>query len=154
FEGAAQSGRTALAKITFSDLLTAIGCVPIFIDGRALRAGPVETYEKRVTSAVQSQYSPEMVDRFNQIPSDKRALIVDNWHLTGFQSKGKSAFLSFATARFGRVFLFSDPIFTIQEFATQSTDQKTMLQFQYATIPQFGYKARGRLIEKWLSLGR
>jgi hypothetical protein len=45
-------------------------------------------------------------------------------------------------------------MFESQEFATRSKDQVSLLLFHHAVIDEFGYKARAKLIEKWLTLGR
>jgi hypothetical protein len=154
FEGAGQSGRTALAKITFSDLLNMLGCVPIFVDGRDLRSISEDALKNRISSAVREQYAPELVERFLHLERRRRVLIIDDWHRASLSSQGRADLLKIANSLFGKVFLFSDPMFDIQEFVTRAKDQTAILQFQHATIQQFGYKTRGRLIEKWLTLGR
>lgn len=95
-----------------------------------------------------------MVDRFGLLDRERRALIVDDWHEARLKSKARSSFISMAIKQFGKVYLFSDPIFDIQELAREARDQATLLQFRRATLSQFGFKARGRLIEKWLTLGQ
>lgn len=154
FEGEGQSGRTSLAKMMFSDILNVLGLVPIFVDGRDLKLSSDEGFAKRITEAVKSQYVLDLVERFEDLERAKRVLIVDDWHKAKFSAQARADFLSVSTHRFGKVFLFSDPVFDFQEFATRAKDQSTILQFQHATIQQFGYRTRGHLIKKWLTLGR
>jgi hypothetical protein len=154
FEGEGQSGRTAFAKIIFSDLLNGHGCVPVFIEGNDLKNISEEIFTKTVTEAIKAQYAPDLVSRFLALENKKRILIVDDCNRAKLNSDARAKFLAIANQRFGKVLLFSDPIFDIQEFATRAKDQSTLLQFQHATIRQFGYKTRARLITKWLTLGR
>jgi predicted MPP superfamily phosphohydrolase len=154
FEGPPQSGRTALAKITFSDLLDSLGYVPVFIEGRDLKAGSERAFANRINKAVSHQYSADLVEKFGLFDPARRALILDDWHKAELNSKARTEFLSLAYKMFGKIFLFSDPTFDVQEFVTRAKDQSSILQFQSASLSQFGHRARGRLIEKWLFIGR
>jgi len=155
FEGEGQSGRTALARITFSDLLNGLGYVPVFLDGRGLRPVTETAFVRRIAAAVQDQYgAADLVERFGLLDKAKRVLIVDDWHKAVLNAQARADFLALANKYFKKVFLFSDAIFDVQEFATRAKDQTAILHFEHATIQQFGYKARGTLIEKWLTLGR
>ena len=154
FEGEAQSGRTSLAKIAYLDLSNSLGLVPVFIDGRELKSATEQAVINRVTKAVSDQYSPKATERFNQLDSAKRVLIVDDWHRSPLNSQGREELLALVGKRFGKIFLFSDPMFDVKEFATMGKDQASLLRFQHASLRQFGHKSRGRLIEKWLMLGR
>jgi hypothetical protein len=153
FEGPGLSGRTSLAKIIFSDTLS-MGFVPLFFEARAAWSGSEAALTKLFWKFAEEQYSAEMLERFKQLGSPQRVLIVDNWDRAGLSPEGRACFLSTAKKYFGKVFVFSDPMFEAQEFATASKDKASLLQFEHATINEFGHKARGKLIERWLTLGR
>jgi predicted MPP superfamily phosphohydrolase len=153
FEGPARSGRSALAKILFEDFLAA-GFVPLFVDGGSVKFRTAENLINRLWASAKEQYSPQVEERFKQLSPALRVLIVDDWHRAPLSPEGRATFLSTAKHHFGKVLLFSEPLFNIREFVTKSADETTMVHFDRATLPQFGYKARGKLIEKWLTLGR
>ena len=152
--GPDDSGKTALARMLYSDLQLRHGRVPLLLDGSALKGNnPVAVLSRAVNSAVIHQYSEAVLPKFLQEPVSDKALVVDNWHKSGFSKAGRNKFIEAACLRFGIVALLVSDLFTIEEVAASNQDSP-LAAFEHCDIRELGYVLRSRLIRKWHMLGR
>jgi len=93
-----------------------------------------------------------MLESFRQLERPKKALIIDDWHEARLNPDGRRNYLEIAGRYFGKILLFTDELFQIQEMVNNSPD--TLLAFDYASAMEFGHALRGELIDRWVSLGR
>src|SRR5439155_13810897 len=80
FQSAALGGKTALAKILFSEMLGTAELLPLLLNGDHIK----NSTERKVTTLsrkkFEEEYSPSMLEAFRQTEKDKRTLLVDDWH--------------------------------------------------------------------------
>lgn len=152
FQSPALGGKTSLAKILFSEILSTAEIVPLLLDGREITTATEARAESMFWKKFSEQYSSKTLERFQQWEKGKRALLVDNWHRTELNPEGRKAFLEVAGRHFGRILLFADDFFQLQELIEKAPS--TMLEFDHATIEQFRHTLRGRIIDRWVSLGQ
>jgi predicted MPP superfamily phosphohydrolase len=151
--GSDQSGRTALAKKTYSDVQKQ-GYVPILINGGELKAKNREGFLRALDEAFSQQYSTNSLEAFRQLPAERKALIIDDWHAIRFTEKNRRQVIEASKRVFGIVLVFTRDIFRIEEIAARRDETHPFLGFEYCEIKHFSNVLRGRLIEKWLSLDR
>ena len=82
----------------------------------------------------------------------KRTLLIDNWSRAALSAEGRKTFLEVCGQHFGKILLFADELFEIQELIDQSTS--TTLEIDHASVQQIGHKQRGHIIDRWVTLGR
>jgi len=151
-QGASSSGKTSLAKILFEDILNEGTCVPLLLDGNKIKSADEQKVLNSFLREFDREYTAAAGERYRQLKREERVLIIDNWHETTLNAEGRVSYLHIVDNYFGKVILLTDELYQIQELADKST--KTLLEFQYATIQELGYVARGELIDRWMKFGR
>jgi hypothetical protein len=151
-QGATSSGKTSLAKILFEDMLNEGTRVPLLLDGNKIKSADEQKVLNSFLREFEHEYISTALERYRQLRREEKVLIIDNWHETTLNAEGRASYLHIVDNYFGKVILFTDELYQIQELADKST--KTLLEFQYATIQELGYVARGELIDRWMKFGR
>jgi hypothetical protein len=152
FQSPALSGKTALAKVLFSEILRTGETVPLLLNGQEITSTAETRVEAMFWKTFGQEYSPEMLEAFRQLDKSKRVLLIDDWHKAGINPEGRKTFLEIAGRYFRRIFLFADDFFQLQELIEKSPT--TMLEFDHATVEQFRHALRGRIIDRWVTLGQ
>jgi hypothetical protein len=152
FQFPAFGGKTSLSRVLFADMLASLDIVPLLIDGRIIQSSSENRVVGLFWKTFQRQYEARTLDEFQQLPRPKRALIVDDWHYAALNASGRRAFLELASQYFGKIILFADESFQIQELVSGSPD--TLLAFDFATAMELGHASRGKIIDRWVTLGR
>ncbi len=153
FQGSGLSGKTSLAKmLVWESFRRGGGVVPILLDGRQLTSPGEQKVLSDIWRAFSEEYSREMLAEFQQLVKQDRVLVIDDWHKAALNHEGRREFLQIVGSRFGRVILFIDELFEIKELISNPAD--TILEFDHAMLREFGHRLRGRLIDRWVTLGR
>jgi hypothetical protein len=152
FQASSLGGKTSLAKMLVWEMLRTSGTVPLLVNGREIHETSDTKLERYFWKKFSFQYNNSMLDAFLQTEKEKRVLIVDDWHRAGLNSEGRGAFLEVADQCFGKIFLFVDDFFPLQELIEGSAT--TLLEFEHASIEQFRHALRGRIIDRWVTLGQ
>lgn len=152
FQASAFGGKTALARQLFWEIFRRGGGIPLLLNGCRITSAEEAKVLNEVWRTFSSEYDPKMLDEFRQLPKVERILIIDDWDKTELNSEGRTVFLKVATQHFEKVFLFTSDVFQIHELIERSTE--TVLDFDQATVMEFGHTLRGKLIDKWVTLGR
>jgi len=151
--GSDLSGKSTLARSLYCDL-RAKGLVPVALSGRALNARNQTEVQRVLDSAVSEQYGSVFVAAFNQLRPDRRAVIIDDFDHCYLNPKGQRQFLEIARAIFDTIIIIADEFFALEELSQQAQDNRLFYDFESLEIREFGYFLRGKLIEKWVTLGR
>ncbi len=136
----------------FSDLFSQGQYLPLLLDGKTIKTGAERKVVESFWERTRLEYGAANVETFRQLPKERRTLIVDDWHATGLNAEGRRAFLDVAARYFGKIILFTDDLFRMQELADKFSE--TMTEFEHLTIQDFSHLTRGTLIDRWLTLGR
>lgn len=152
FQASALSGKTSLCKVLFSDFVNRSDQVPLLLSGHGVDSADEARSEKLFWRLFEEQYNPSMLDAFRQLEKARRTLFIDDWHKTALNPDGRQLFLETAGRYFGRILLFADEFFPLQELLEGSA--KTILEFEHATVEQFRHALRGKIIDRWVTLGQ
>lgn len=152
FQGPAYSGKTTLAKVLFKRLYNYHSLLPLLLDAKGLKAYSDRKVVPLLESLVQHQYGATSSEPYRTASISRKVLIVDDWHYSDLDAEGRRQFLGVVSQHFGKVILFTDDIYQIQELAENSTE--VMLQFDHAIIQPFSHVQRGETVDKWVKLGR
>ena len=150
--GRERAGKSSLVKMLHADLHAA-GSVPLRVSGEAFRNQDEASVFRAVDKAVAEQYGPDMVERYRQLDPASRVLLVDDFQRCRLNKKGLAVLLDLLNAFFVKTVVIGSEALQYAEIATPGTDQSPLLSFRHCWIREFGHRLRGRLIERWLTLG-
>jgi len=146
-------GKTALAKTLYADLQRLHGLVPVMVSGGSIRN--LRDLRRAADKSFGDQYSLELRERFWQLPAERRALVLDDFHLVPLNRKTQCQLIAQARELFGTVLIFADDLYGFQQLAAQESDpQNPFPDFDHCEICPLGHVVRHRLIRKWVTLGR
>jgi hypothetical protein len=152
--GPSTSGKTSLAKTLYGDFLRRKQLVPILLQAEDIRgAGPAQV-QSSVNRAFERQYAKRLLEKFNQLDSQSRVAIIDDWHaVSNLNARGRALVLEYLGSKFGHVIVFTDDASVLHQMA-EAMAARGISGFEYCEIRQFGFRLRGELITKWETLGR
>ena len=154
--GPSNSGKTSLAKRLYVDIKRRKGVVPILLDGKGLRRATKGNFLKAVVAVFRSQYSlnPDQAVRYKQLEPSQRTLIVDDFDQARLSRQAQKELVEAMTRFAGSVLIFADDLFMIEQLKHGESNCDVQLRaFEHCGIGEFGYRLRGKLIERWHSFG-
>jgi hypothetical protein len=150
--GADRSGKTALARKLYADLKAKHRMVPLLLSGSDLATANERTIVDRVYAEFKSEYRSDQLEDYKQLPPSKRVLIIDDWHKTRLNGKGQQRAVAVLSQFFGKTVALAGDILRVAALA--ATELNPFSDFEDFEIREFGNYLRGKLIDKWETLGR
>jgi len=151
--GPDDSGKSALLKMVFMELSD--NYVPVLISGKDFNGRISENRFRRViAAAVERQYDPESVDRYFLLDPQRRVLLIDDYHQANLSPSSESRLVEFAKNMFGHIILAVSDFFGLRMITRKDIEENPLKRFDSCEIRELGHRLRGRLINKWLALGR
>jgi 3',5'-cyclic AMP phosphodiesterase CpdA len=151
--GNAQCGKTAFGKMLFLHAIRR-GLTPIFLDGEGAQKWSAKHREKTVDDIIRKQYNDLLPERFWQMATEDRVIIVDGFDHINLNLKGKAQVADWLRHHFGRVFIFGGDLTQIEDLVMAPDLEDSLSGFKRYEIRPFGHFLRDVLIEKWITLGR
>lgn len=153
--GIKESGKTAIAK-SFFKYLWNTNRVPIYLNGSDLshRYTDDEKFKNLVNSTAEQQYSKYDRDHFWQLDKTTRFLIIDDFHLSSLNTKGRAKIAELANTYFGGAIIFADEILKYEDLLAPSDEGEIFDSYNNLTIRPLGRRLRDQIIKRWLCLGR
>ena len=151
--GPEQSGKTALAKAVYQDLLD-LDVVPVYLTGDQFKSTDPQSVAKVIERQFSSQYSPGQLDKYLQLPNERKAFIVDNFHRNVFNRTGWTTLVRSLEIQCGSLLLLASDNFQIRELRDLNMSEHPLLDFKRFWINEFGHSRRYELIGKWFMLGQ
>jgi hypothetical protein len=153
--GAPLAGRSTLAKALYQDLRNIYSIKPLLLDGRLLSSVANEDTKRMIGDAIRQQYGAAAIERYSQMPSSQKAVIVDDFEGCGLNSTGRSLVIGQLKSSFDSVVLLVDEFSTLTSTVVAPEDDRVKdADFEMYEIREFGYYLRGKLVEKWVGIGR
>ncbi len=149
------SGKSALAKQSVN-LFRKADLVPIFLDGSKINSSNLkqETFISYIHEAFEAQYENTEWGNFQLLPKEKKAVVLDNFHLLRINEKGKIKLIELLNNNFGYNLLFADETLKFEEINYLKAEGKPFLDFINLEVLPFSKFLRHQVIEKWLTLGQ
>lgn len=149
-KGDERSGKTSLIYQLFRFSYDN-GHAPLLLRGLDLQPADREL-KKAVIHAVEQQYGKESLARFDQVPTAKKVVFVDDFDGQRLTNTQRSEILKFMRANFGGVLITVGNLFDIDEVISDGSIT-SLVGFTEYQLMEFGHKLRFELIRKWSSLG-
>jgi predicted phosphodiesterase len=146
--GDSQSGKTSLAKRLFIHY-RARGFVPVMLTGPRKPCLGREL-DRELRDAFSEQYESPSSQAFEQLASERKAIIIDDLHLMSGKAGHRRTFRQEIQARAAHVVYFAHDIAISIEDLVGFDDDDVVRRYQ---IQPLGHARRAELIERWAALG-
>jgi len=151
--GSPMSGKTTLTKKLYRDLRDRHRYLPILLTGSELSGKSAKGFLSALEKTFGQQYDAVHFERYKQMASTKKALLIDDWHLSRLGTTAKQVLMEAAADEFAIVVIVSAEQIWLQD-VMKAADTSNVSNFQYCDIREFGHRLRGQLITKWHNLGK
>jgi hypothetical protein len=152
-EGEDKSGKTALAKTLYIDIQRAAHLVTIFLNGRSLAAADFRDITALISREFLRQYEGQSAETYLQLERHLCAIIIDDFDSIPLSRAARSLVIEELERRFGKIVILVGGGFEI-DVITGKTDSPSFGGYRQYVIQEFGHLLRGKLISKWVALGR
>jgi len=149
--GSDRCGKTSLARTIYRLLQAECGLVPLLLRGTDFKSR--EQLPATLDAAYRRQYMPAMLDRYNQLPASRKAIVVDDFDAAQITRRALGLIVRQLGEWFGKVIIFADEHFEVDRIVT-GPDSTLLLDYRQYCIEEFNRVQRSKLIKRWVSLGR
>jgi predicted MPP superfamily phosphohydrolase len=153
-QGADLSGKTALLKTLYKDLSSGTTLIPIYLTEEDFNASSEDAFFARLWSAVRNQYSEELLEPYKQLPSERRALLIDNWHKSRLSADTKRALIRTAKVFFSVIVVTSNDVIDMSDVYSVETNALVVPTLRSVKIKEFSATGRGAVIDKWMRIAQ
>jgi len=142
------AGKTTLAKVLIQQL-KARGIVPLYLGPESHGRLRKHSIQDVCEAVAVRQYEQSQLDRFQQLSSSERAIIVDDYQMLPFDAAARQAFLTEIAAANDLVVLLATDDVRLEEFAPGSSEILSLWEFKHLELLEFGFAKRSELCRKW-----
>ncbi len=150
--GRERCGKTTLAKRLFWTFFKD-DKIPVYLDGSTLSKGSISGLDKLLRKQFCAIFTNPDLPLFDQAPASRRALILDNLHLSKLNARGRLLLISKLQEKFSTMIIFGDPLMMVEEVASGVVIEKSLPDFAKLHIRELGRFGRRKLIRRWFSIG-
>jgi len=148
------SGKTALAKTLYRHYLSDTTFVPVLLQGDAFDSVGEKSLRGLIRKTFEAQFGSTRLEHYLQLPLSDKVLIVDDWHKVRFNERGRSKLMRQMKEMFGHVVCFTGDPLSVEKITTTGESESAFADFEHCSLPEFGVRLRGKLIEKWQVIGQ
>ena len=148
------SGKTALAKTFYRHYLSETGLVPLLIDGECFDTVGAKNIRALIRKKFEEQYGNQHLEEFLQMDPSNKALIIDNWQKVRFNEKGRARLMQHLEPTFGRIACLASDLLSLEQMTDIENSENVFGRFAKCSLPEFGLRLRGKLIETWHQIGQ
>lgn len=151
-EGEEKAGRTSLLYQLFREYHDR-GFVPLLLRGKELVRSADAAVDNAVRLAFEAQYSAEQFTAFEQLPRERKLLLLDDFDEGPMKSaEARAGLLCLLRKRFGHIVVTVSEMFEVREML-EGDRENALASLEHYRLQPFGHALRGQLIWRWLSLG-
>lgn len=157
--GPEKCGKTALSRMIVRSLYDH-GIIPVLLDGRLIRDSDVTHLDRLIATVTEEMYSRSSVEQYLQLPKIRRALVIDDFHRSHLNQRGKNRLLTHYLSAFEFIVIFGEQEMLLQDITEAALRSRegdmgptAILNFKPLEILHFGYAKRSDLVRAWMYLG-
>lgn len=153
--GGDQAGKSTLAKILFEDF-HGKGFIPVLLHGRDFAIRTDDGIRATIAEKYEVQYESPPVSLYWQMISQKRVIILDDYHKIKYSGVVRSRIIRILSEIADIVVILGAYEAMLDELGKESRDagSQILVEFSYCSILEFGHVRQSDLVRKWFSLGR
>jgi len=151
--GSEKCGKTALSKVLFQDLRRS-GFVPIYVSGSEFKGYTESSVSSTVELSFEKIYASPDINALRQLEREKKAIIVDDFHKSRANARGRDLIINTLESLFGIVVLLGNEQLRFDDLIAEREEEPAIWHFIQCEILPFGHLRKADLVEKWYFLGR
>lgn len=129
------------------------GFVPLYLSGRGLRKTSERDLDQVVKRAVEEQYGPDAYERFFQLSSARKLLLLDDFDDSPEKAgRSRAETVVALRRRFGHAVVMAGELFDFKEMVEQEIPDGLGSITHYRMMP-LGFALRTKLIQRWFQIG-
>lgn len=144
-----KAGKTTLLKRLQVELLSD-NFVPVYLDAIHLNVIRPEQVMVAIEGAFEKQYQTPNIEIFRQLSSERRVILVDNFHAPKMTNTSRNTLISRLNVLAGITILVSADDPTVHEMVIHRALPE-LANFRRFEIKSFGYSLREQLIQRWFA---
>lgn len=147
-------GKTSMIKKVYQDLRSK-EIIPLLISGSEIdvQLTKPDVFANAIKNKFLDQYDVEEFQKFRQLASDKKVLIIDDFGYAKLNLSGKEKFIDICKKFFEIILIFGDDSFRYDEIFSLKNEKSLFTEFKNFVIRPLGRILKDALIEKWICLG-
>ena len=119
--GQERAGKTSLLKTLYVDITKTSSRIPLLLSGEALAAKHDESIVSPLRSAIRAQYGPEAIEPFEQMSSERKIILVDDFHKHRSGAASKHKLLHLLKAEADLVIVTSTDMPGLEDYGADTT---------------------------------
>jgi ABC-type oligopeptide transport system ATPase subunit len=143
--GESLSGKTSLAKMLFKDYSQGEKCC-VLLNGVDINTIVERNLRQRIEDIFASEYSVDNLERYRQLPPEKRVLIIDDFNNLPYHDERRSKVLSLLSQFASNIVIFIDNEVEGRIIKLLTSSDRII---NYYRICNFGNSKRHEFIKKW-----
>lgn len=148
--GDSLSGKTSLAKMLFRDYSQGEKCC-VLLGGEDLNTIVEPNLRERIHEIFTAEYSVDNLEKYRQLPPEKRILLIDNFNNIPYHDERRSKVLSFLGQFASNIIIFTDNEMEARLICSKLATP-TNTNVKYYRICNFGNSKRYEFVKKWYCL--
>lgn len=145
-------GKSSLLKKIFQ-YLHKLDKIPVLIDGYAIKSTSPEEFKKLLQKSFSDQYNTD-IEYFKQMDHNKIIILLDNFNKIKVNTRYKAHFLKNLNDNFPNLIITGNELTTVEDIVADSNIEEDLFStFTQYEIKEFGHQLRGKLIDRWNTLG-
>lgn len=140
--GAPKAGKTTLSKTLVKHIASSSDVVPLLLTGNDIASPDATTISRAVDLAVERQFGKQSIEPFRQLPSERVALVLDDFDRARLTRKGQARLLAWAEQMAASIILTVADTFPVDELTTKSTEHP------FYAYEQFELQPLGRALKR------
>ncbi len=148
-----RAGKTSLLKTLYLDISKASTRIPLLLSGLDLVAKPGDLLRNTVRAAIRVQYGPDAVELFEQLPSNRRIIMIDDFQKARMNEQAKRIVLRSFKEMATLVIVASTDLPNLTDHGAASNDSQNHVFSAIATLQELPPSSRAEIVRKWLRLG-
>ena len=149
--GETWQGKTTVAKMVVK-MLYDRQFVPVLIDGSKFSAANAGAFKKTLRASFEIQFNPSLWQSFEQLPKEKRALVIDNFGQSGLNQESLQFLLEAASSCCDHVIVFAHNNLRMQQHLQNETGEIKLSEYGHCRMLYLDASQRTHLIRKWIRL--
>jgi UDP-2,3-diacylglucosamine pyrophosphatase LpxH len=141
-------GKTTIAKKVFKELYEH-QYATLLVDGSKFDSPSEEHFRKVLSGEFEKQYSGNLWNRFRQLPTEKRALIIDNFGQSNLNQSSLQKILCLANDFFELVVVFAHTDLSLQQYMLADNNEPRLSNYTHCQMLPLNKTQRTQLIRRY-----
>jgi predicted MPP superfamily phosphohydrolase len=142
-------GKTTTAKMIYK-FLHQHQYATVLVNGSKFNKAENDTFQKVISEEFSHQFNEDLLETFFQLPTEKRALLIDNFGSSNLKQESLQNLLELAADHFEIVVAFAHTDLSLQEYAGGDGKKVRFSEYVHSKMLTLNQTQRTQLIRSWI----